>query len=105
MAFVTLPKESQYTLAGARIPSACCEGLGEAAINTFSACVDGLLDADIEVRDGLIFKISPAAHVNATGPGNGSPVLNLRGSIVLPTFADLHTHIGMEIFEIEIEIE
>lgn len=93
MSFITLPDANQYTLLGARIPSACCRGLGETPIHTFRCCEDGLLDADIEVRDGLIFSITPASDVRVSGSKNDS-VLDLRGSIVLPTFADLHTHIG-----------
>lgn len=93
MAFIALPDASQYTLLGARIPLACCKGLGGTPIHTFRSCEDGLLDADIEVRNGLIFSISPASDVRVSGSENDS-VLDLRGSIVLPTFADLHTHIG-----------
>lgn len=93
MAFISLPEARRYKLTSARIPAACCDGLGESAIEAFRTCVDGLLSADIEIEDGCIASISPAAECSSP-TSNGAPVLDLQGSTVFPTFADLHTHIG-----------
>lgn len=93
MAFVNVPEARRYRLTSARIPAACCDGLGESAIEAFQASVDGLLSADIEIQDGFITSITPAAE-SSSSTSNGAPVLDLQGAIVFPTFADLHTHIG-----------
>lgn len=93
MAFVSLPKARRYTLKCVRIPAACCDGLGQPAIDALKTCVDGLIECDIEIQDGCIVSITPAAD-SSSSTSHGAPVLNLQGSIVFPTFADLHTHIG-----------
>lgn len=46
-----------------------------------------------QVRDGKVAALYPAGH-SARHSRAWAPVVDLRGKMVLPTFADLHTHIG-----------
>jgi hypothetical protein len=77
-----------YVLANTRVPTGCIEGAIPAGT---SVCVDNLAQLDIEVREGKVAALFPAgiaaAHTHARR-------LDMRGKMVLPTFADLHTHIG-----------
>ncbi|KAI3436637.1 hypothetical protein D9Q98_006053 [Chlorella vulgaris] len=76
-----------YVLANTRVPTGCIEGAIPAGT---SVCVDNLAQLDIEVREGMVAALFPAgiaaAHTHARR-------LDMRGKMVLPTFADLHTHI------------
>jgi hypothetical protein len=94
-----VPPSRRYVLRRARVPLACLEGVDLAALEPD---VDRLALVDIEVRDGLIHSITPAAA--APPPAGGAraalarlagapPAADLRGRMVLPTFVDLHTHI------------
>ena len=49
---------------------------------------------DIEVEGGCIKAIRPTSTASKAAVPSGGPTCNLRGSMVLPTFVDLHTHIG-----------
>lgn len=77
---IELPTASAYRLSRARLHESLSPGLRTA----FDA--DGFALADISVVDGKI------AAIEAHGPGDASSV-DLAGRIVLPCFADCHTHL------------
>jgi cytosine/adenosine deaminase-related metal-dependent hydrolase len=85
---VEVPASSHYVLANARVPAGCVEGGLPAGTHV---CVDHLAELDIEVRDGRVAALHPAGEAAAH---TRARALDLRGKMVLPTFADLHTHIG-----------
>lgn len=98
--FVTLPDASTYMLGNARVPACCIErprvvenatdhsnGL---SAKEWQTCIDGVVTVDIEVSGARITDIRPAA---AAAKG-GAAYLDVRESMVLPAFVDLHTHIG-----------
>ena len=90
---VSLPrKRTSYTLRNARVPLGCLEGVD---VHQFHGCVDRLALVDIEVRDGKITSILQVnkRDVYAGRSFFGPPTIDLRGKMILPTFADLHTHI------------
>jgi hypothetical protein len=98
--FVALPDASTYTLGNARVP-ACCIDLhrdvqnateSSNGINTaeWQTCIDGVVTVDVEVSGAHIAAIRPAG---AASKGDAS-YLDVRDSMVLPAFVDLHTHIG-----------
>jgi cytosine deaminase len=84
---VEVPASSHYVLANARVPAGCVEGGLPAGTHV---CVDHLAELDIEVRDGRVAALHPAGEAAAH---TRARALDLRGKMVLPTFADLHTHI------------
>lgn len=94
----TLPKyANSYTLANVRVPIGIIEGVDD--IEDFPHDIDRLACVDIEVRSGKIASIRPSSR-QAQRPCPTSlyswffsPTINLRGKMILPTFADLHTHI------------
>jgi cytosine/adenosine deaminase-related metal-dependent hydrolase len=53
--------------------------------------VDSLAEVDIEVRGGQVAALYPAGQA---AQRSGARQVDLHGKMVLPTFADLHTHIG-----------
>lgn len=79
-----------YALRSAHVPVCCLEGLDP---NSLDVNVDGLALVDIVVRDGAIETIQRSGALN--GASFRYPELDLKGKMVLPTFADLHTHIGV----------
>lgn len=90
---VSLPrKRTSYTLRNARVPLGCLENV---EIHEFDPCVDRLALVDIEVRDGRIASIRQVSKKDRHLSQSlfGPPTIDLHGKIILPTFADLHTHI------------
>ncbi len=77
-----LPDASAFTLANARVHVSLSPGLRAQADR------DGFTLADIGVADGKVARFLAAGPGTATGP-----VVELGGRIVLPCFADCHTHI------------
>jgi hypothetical protein len=89
---VSLPRSRHYVLTNARVPLGCLEGVDEGELE---ACIDRLAMVDIEVRDGKVASIRAAGQAPLRSALLGGPRrVDLRGKMVLPTFADLHTHIG-----------
>lgn len=98
--FITLPEAHSYTLGNARVPLCCIEqprvvdnatdssdgGCGKG----WQTCVDGLTAVDIQVSGGSIVDIRPAS----TSATDDAACLDVRESMLLPAFVDLHTHIG-----------
>jgi cytosine/creatinine deaminase len=79
MAFLDLPRTAALRLVGASIPSCLIDGAAPGPADS-----DGVVAADIELRDGRIAAIGPAR----SGAG-----VDLDGAMVLPCFVDMHTHL------------
>ena len=112
--FVTLPSGGAYTLRRARIPLCCIEPSrleGDARDSTVALSskqnaaaaaasqpgdswdpdVDGLVVADVSVEAGSFARIRPAQQSAALDLEDS---LDMGHSMLLPTFVDMHTHIG-----------
>lgn len=98
--FVTLPDALTYTLGNARVPACCIDlhrevqnatdSTNGVSSNDWQTCIDGVVSVDIEVSSAHIAAIRPARAA-----AKGDPAyLDVRESMVLPAFVDLHTHIG-----------
>jgi len=88
---VTLPRGGgRYLLSNAHIPTGCVQGPLPGAV---SMCVDNLALCDMLVEGGKVAALYPAGQ-GAAHAGRRCHVVDLKGKMVLPTFADLHTHIG-----------
>ena len=85
---VSLPSRGSYVLTNAQVPAGCLQG---DVVGTPSVCVDNLAAVDLEVSGGRVAAVyaagQAARHTHARQ-------VDLCGKMVLPTFADLHTHIG-----------
>jgi cytosine deaminase len=82
--FVTVPKSNLLRLRRARVLACLLEiPLGAPAND------DGLLDADIEIRDGIVSTLAPAGSFPA------GDAIDLDGGQVWPAFADVHTHLDI----------
>lgn len=55
--------------------------------------IDSLALVDIDIADGVVTSISAAGSGSAY-PDRDVGIVNVRHGMVLPTFVDLHTHIG-----------
>lgn len=90
---IALPSGGTFTVANARVPTGCIQG---PLPDSVPVCVDNLAHLDIEVVRGRIVALHPAGHA-AAAPGrrghSQGPAVDLKGKMVLPCFADLHTHI------------
>lgn len=53
------------------------------------ADVDGTVTADVQVYSGRLKSISPTGTLQAAGVA-----VDIRQSMMFPTFVDVHTHIG-----------
>ncbi len=73
----TIPADGHYVLTNAAIPEAV---MGEVSSGALAL-------VDLTVSDGLVTAIAPAG--TAISPN----LVDLQGSIVLPTFVDIHTHL------------
>ena len=91
---VAVPSRDHYVLANAHVPTGCIEG-GASSIagGGASLCVDvdNLAAVDIVVRGGQVAALYPAGSARQH---TRARQVDLAGKMVLPTFADLHTHIG-----------
>ena len=79
--FAKVPREARYVLANATLPAVLVDGFAAPADE------DGLIGADITLRNGTIERIDP--------PGRRTklPKLDLDRGMVWPCFVDMHTHI------------
>lgn len=55
--------------------------------------IDSLALVDIDIADGIFTGIC-AAGSGSANPDRDVGIVNVRHGMVLPTFVDLHTHIG-----------
>lgn len=83
-----VPHASYLRLANASVPVCCLAGTTE-----YSQTIDALALVDIDVVDGLVSRIDAAGRHHVLNSEWKS--VDLRQGMVLPTFVDLHTHIGM----------
>lgn len=86
MSLPVLPARGAYLLRNALIPVALSDGLAGAPATGFGT--EGLARADILVRDGCFQRPDPAA-----APAAELPVVDLDHRLLLPRFADVHTHL------------
>lgn len=100
---VQLPRGSERSttiLANAHVPVGCMEGINTG--DDFEVCIDRLALVDIEMKNGRIVDIRPAGTSPLPAPASlllpaalrSTHYVDLHGKMVLPTFVDLHTHIG-----------
>ncbi|PSC72883.1 Cytosine deaminase [Micractinium conductrix] len=87
---VALPRGGAYVLLHARVPTGCIQG---AVPGQVPVCVDNLAELDIEVAQGRVVALHPPGSGRAAARRRSTQVVDLQGKMVLPTFADLHTHI------------
>ena len=79
--FARVPREKRFVLANATLPAVLTDGYAA------TPDADGLVAADITVRDGLIERI------DRPGRRTTLPKLDLDSGMVWPCFVDMHTHI------------
>ena len=79
--FAAVPREKRYVLANTTLPAALAEGAPGKPDS------DGLVAADITIREGVIERIDP--------PGRRTrlPRLDLDRGMAWPCFVDMHTHL------------
>lgn len=75
---------SQYAIGGLRAPSTLVEAAGE----SLPVDAEGLVSFDLSVAGGRIEAITRPGSVREAFPGGGR--------MVLPCFADIHTHLDMD---------
>lgn len=114
--FLALPDACAYTLHSVHVPLCCiepsrldgpadesssetdlksCSGLnGVGGGAQWDADVDGLVMADISVQAGRLARIRPSGKPAAATATASEISLDVGRSMLLPTFVDLHTHIG-----------
>nr|WP_250811014.1 cytosine deaminase [Neorhizobium tomejilense] len=80
-AFMTLPDARRFALTNATLPAVLVKGLPAAA-------KDGLMEADLVIADGKIEAILPKGSAPADLVS-----ADMRGGMVWPCFADMHTHL------------
>jgi cytosine deaminase len=79
--FASVPRAPRYVLANATLPSVLVDGFSAAPDG------DGLIRADITVKDGQIERIAPPGRRTAL------PKLDMDRGMVWPCFVDMHTHL------------
>lgn len=84
---VKVPSSNNYALLNACVPVGVLEG----EEYDWDRGLDCLTLVDIEVKDGKLAALKPAGQALRR---KRLRQLDLNGKMVLPTFADLHTHIG-----------
>jgi len=102
-------ESNEYILHNVSIPISCWESGGRdekrlargTRPSDTPVCVDHLATVDIEVCSGCIVGIyGTGPHLKSyvermpESVRRGKDIVDLRGKLVLPTFTDLHTHIG-----------
>ncbi len=85
-ALINRTASGSWWLAGASLARTL---LADAAAGLGPADVDGLVAADIRIAGTVIDRIAPAGSAAASG----EPMVALDRGMVLPCFADLHTHL------------
>ena len=82
-----------YVLRNATVPVCVLEATSASAIPSSAVDASGLALVDITVdARGVMASIAPAKGTRGDGSAEGLEV-DLSAKLVLPTFADLHTHI------------
>jgi hypothetical protein len=89
--FIDLPEEDCYVLLNCSVPHPC---LRNVTWPLHCANADGLVRCNIHIEYGTVQNISP---ITCTGQG---PSVDLENACVFPTFADVHTHIGVALYTV-----
>jgi cytosine deaminase len=79
--FASIPRASRYVIANATLPAVLVTGFKAKADK------DGLVRADITVKDGKVERI------DAPGRRTTLPNVAMDGGMVWPAFVDMHTHL------------
>src|SRR5690606_21174498 len=81
--FLQVPQTDCYVIANATVPAVLCEAEGP-----LPDAGDGLIRADIEIRNGAIAGLAAPADA-----ATRLPVVDMDGGMVWPCLVDMHTHI------------
>lgn len=87
--FIDITHQHHLRIKDAYVPACCLPH----NISVSDTTIDSLALVDIDVADGLITGIC-AARGGSVYPDRYVGIVDLRHGMVLPTFVDLHTHIG-----------
>ena len=87
--FLDVEHRRNFRIQNAYVPK-CCLPQDTPIANT---TIDSLALVDIDIADGVVNGISMAGGQSNCSNAHGG-IVNVRHSMVLPTFVDLHTHIG-----------
>lgn len=87
--FVDVKNQRNLRIENAYVP-VCCLPQSIPLANT---TIDSLALVDIDIADGCVTGVFAASDKSTYSNAHGG-ILNLRHGMVLPTFVDLHTHIG-----------
>lgn len=50
---------------------------------------------DLDISEGRIVTIRQSTSGSKNSAESAGPIVDLKGSVVFPTFIDMHTHIGL----------
>lgn len=94
--FLRLPKDAHYWLCNGRVPLTLL-AKGESrlfpASQSASAGNEVLAAVDIEVREGAVITVQPAADFASTEWTSDVPRVNVHSGLIWPCFVDVHTHL------------
>ena len=88
---VRVPSSGTYIIQAVNVPVSTLEGVD---LLNFDRTVDDLCLADLHICDGLLSYISPHSGRSSPAKDQKGVLINHRNGMALPTFVDLHTHIG-----------
>lgn len=87
--FIDITNQHNLQIQNAHVPVCCLPH----NISVADTTIDSLALVDIDIADGLVTGIC-AARGRSAYPDPDVVIVDLRHGMVLPTFVDLHTHIG-----------
>ena len=87
--FVDIKHHQNLQIANAYVPVCCLPS----EVSVVDPTIDSLALVDINISGGQVVGIC-SARGTAAYPNFDGGLVNLRRGMVLPTFVDLHTHIG-----------
>lgn len=87
--FIDVTYQHNLRIKNAHVPVCCLPH----NISVSDTTIDSLALVDIDVANGLVTGIC-AARGGSAYPDRDVAIVDLRHGMVLPTFVDLHTHIG-----------
>lgn len=87
--FIDVKHQHSLRIEKAYVPVCCIPQTTTVTTTT----IDSLALVDIDIADGLVTDICAARNGSAY-PDRGVGIVDVQHGMVLPTFVDLHTHIG-----------
>lgn len=87
--FVDINGQSSLKIQNASVPLCCIP----ADVSVANPTIDSLALVDIDIAEGKVTNIYAARGSPVCADGEAG-IVDLRRGLVLPTFVDLHTHIG-----------